>query len=284
MSFSLKASAIFRSFLNFRGLGSSVLGGYFLTSFSLYFLAKTLFPETKDLFLGLIAVGAAPCTLASAVIWTKLSRGNEALAFAITILSNLSCFIFSSLILFIMLGHSVTLPLREIMQKLFVVNVLPVTAGQVLRIWLPEYGDRFKPMTSNICRIFIILIVLASVSHASDIADKVEATGSIMTGMTILLLIAAVGAAHLAALLGCGLIAWLARSPAGDIVAIMFGGSQKTLPLGIYISEMLASATPGETLTFVALPILIYHATQLTIDSFAIGPCRKYIIGKNDPA
>lgn len=282
MSFSLKTRAIFGSFLNFRGLAASVLGGYFLTSVSIYFLAKELFPQGSDLYLGLMAVGAAPCTLASAVIWTRLSKGNEGLALAITLASNLSCFVFSTLILAIMLGNFVSLPVVEIMKKLFVVNVLPVAAGQVLRVWLPEYGDRSKAMTNHLCRIFIVLIVLASVSHASDTADKMEATGSILSGMSVLRLICVVAAVHVFALLGCGLIAGLLRAPAVDVVAVMFGGSHKTLPLGIYISEMLARSRPDETFPFIALPILIYHATQLTIDSFAIGPCRRYIMRAKD--
>lgn len=277
MSFSLKAKTFFGSFLNFRGLASSVLGGYLLTSVSIYFLARELFPQGGDLYLGLMAVGAAPCTLASAVIWTRLSKGNEGLALAITLASNLSCFVFSTMILTITLGNSVSLPVMEIMKKLFVVNVLPVAGGQILRKWLPEYGDRSKKMTNLICRIFIVLIVLASVSHASNTAHQMEATGSVLSGMSVLLLVIVVGAAHVFALLGCGLIAWIGRAQAGDIVAIMYGGSHKTLPLGIYISEMLARSRPDETFPFIALPILIYHATQLAIDSFAIGPSRSYV-------
>lgn len=279
MSFTLETTAIFDSLVNYRGLLSSVVGGYFLTSLALYVCARTLFPLQRDLMIGLIAAGAAPCTLASAVIFTRLCKGNDALALAITILSNVSCFIFSALILFILLGGAAAPSFTGIMKKMFVVNVIPVTTGQILRIWLSPYGDRLKPLIGRFCQICIFLVVLISVSHASRTAAHAEVSGHGLTGMSLLLLILSVGFAHLVALFGCGFLGRAMGAPGGDIVAVMFGGSHKSLPVGIYICEMLALEGPQEALPFLSLPILIYHATQLVIDSFAMGPIEKYAGG-----
>ncbi|NOZ24009.1 MAG: bile acid:sodium symporter [Planctomycetes bacterium] len=280
MSFSLKTGAIFRSFLNVRGLASAVVGGYLFTSLALFVLGRALFPGNRDLVLGLIACGATPCTLASAAIWTRLAGGNDALALAITIVSNLTSFLFSPIVLLLTLGSAVSPPFGRIMTSLLMVIVIPVALGQVLRIWLGAFADRRKRVISVICRLLILLVVLVSVSNASQTAARAEGGG--LTGMTFVLLIFAVGASHLFALVGCALIARLLGAPAEDVGAVMFGGSQKTLPVGIYIAEMIAAARPDETLVFIALPILIYHATQLTIDSFLIGPYRKHVIGEDD--
>jgi len=280
MSLSLRTGAIFRSFLNVRGLASAVVGGYAMTSLSLYVLARLFFPSHEDLALGLIAVGATPCTLASAAIWTRLSGGNDALALAITIMSNLTSFLFSPLILTVALGSAISPPFGRIMAKLFLVIVLPVAVGQVLRIWMGAFADRWKPVIGNIARFLILLVVVVSVSHASHTAGVAGASGG-MTGGCLLLLILTVALAHLFAMAGCGLIARLTGAPPGDIVAVMFGGSQKTLPVGVFLSDMIADGRPDQALVFIALPILIYHATQLTIDSFIIQPCRKRIMGED---
>lgn len=281
MSFSLPTGAILRGFLNFRGLASSVLGGYALTSVALWLLARAFFPHRQDLALGLIAVGATPCTLASAAIWTRLSGGNDALALAITVVSNLSSFLFSPLILVATLGSAVSPPFQDIMVKLLTTIVLPVGGGQVLRIWAADYADRWKSVLSRLCQVMILLVILIAVSHASETAVRAgEEQG--LTGTAVLLLIAAVSVSHLVAFAGCGVLAWMGRAPGGDIVAVMYCGSQKTLPVGIYIVEMLAATRHGEALVFIALPILIYHATQLVIDSFLIEPCRRRVVG-DDP-
>ncbi|MEW6354805.1 MAG: bile acid:sodium symporter [Planctomycetota bacterium] len=280
MSFSLKTGAIFRSFLNVRGLASAVVGGYILTALSLYLLGRVFFPGNPDLALGLIACGATPCTLASAAIWTRLAGGNDALALAITIVSNLTSFIFSPIILLVTLGSAVSPPFGRIMTSLFTAIVIPVALGQVLRIWFGAFADRRKRVISGVCQLLILLVVLVAVSHASQTAARAEGAG--LTGATVALLVVAVGAGHLFALVGCALVARSLGAPAEDVGAVMFGGSQKTLPVGIYIAEMIAAARPDETLVFIALPILIYHATQLTIDSFLVGPYRRCVIGEED--
>jgi predicted Na+-dependent transporter len=162
------------------------------------------------------------------------------------------------------------------MKKMFVVNVIPVTLGQFLRIWLSPYGDRLKPLIGRFCQMCILLVVLISVSHASRTAAHAEILGHGLTATSLLLLILSVGFAHLVALFGCGFLARVMGAPGSDIVAVMFGGSHKSLPIGIYICEMLSVEGPQEALPFLSLPILIYHATQLAIDSFAIRPVERY--------
>jgi sodium/bile acid cotransporter 7 len=48
-----------------------------------------------------------------------------------------------------------------------------------------------------------------------------------------------------------------------DVVAAAFAGSQKTLPIGLLVATELA----GKGVPFVVFPILMYHASQLILDT-----------------
>ena len=53
-----------------------------------------------------------------------------------------------------------------------------------------------------------------------------------------------------------------------DIVAVAFSSSQKTLPIGVLLAtdpEMLGNPELG--IPFAVFPILMYHASQLFIDT-----------------
>ena len=50
-----------------------------------------------------------------------------------------------------------------------------------------------------------------------------------------------------------------------DRVATTFAGSQKTLPIGIYIATDLLQGVP-----FAVYPMVMFHASQLVLDTFVI--------------
>jgi sodium/bile acid cotransporter 7 len=59
---------------------------------------------------------------------------------------------------------------------------------------------------------------------------------------------------------------WLAcatGSPRRDAAAVAFAGSQKTLPIGIYVAGLFGAAYP-----FALFPMLLYHTTQLFFDTW----------------
>src|SRR5262249_23484140 len=51
-------------------------------------LVGGLLPEPHDFRIGLLLIASVPCTLASAMIWTRLAGGDEATALLITLLTN----------------------------------------------------------------------------------------------------------------------------------------------------------------------------------------------------
>ncbi|HTI50553.1 MAG TPA: bile acid:sodium symporter, partial [Planctomycetaceae bacterium] len=52
-------------------------------------------------------------------------------------------------------------------------------------------------------------------------------------------------------------------SARAEAAAVAFAGSQKTLPIGIYVSGLFAAAFP-----FAMFPMLLYHTSQLFLDTW----------------
>ena len=59
-----------------------------------------------DLAVGLLVAAAAPCTLASAAVWTRRAGGNDAVALMVTIGTNLTCFVVTPLWLLVTTGRA----------------------------------------------------------------------------------------------------------------------------------------------------------------------------------
>jgi sodium/bile acid cotransporter 7 len=66
------------------------------------------------------------------------------------------------------------------------------------------------------------------------------------------------------------IVAWFGAGPLGvrrdDRIAAVFAGSQKTLPIGLLIATD-PRLLGGGKLSFAMLPMLMYHASQLIIDT-----------------
>src|SRR6516164_5109187 len=92
---------------------------------SLALLAGHLLPH-PDLRIGLLLIASVPCTLASAVIWTRLAGGNEATALLITLLTNLTGWLFTTAWLMLATGEAEAGPdAGGMMTRLVLVLVVP---------------------------------------------------------------------------------------------------------------------------------------------------------------
>ena len=137
MSFTLPTRQIWQAITNVKGLAILLFTGYAVVG-GLNFLAATIFFGGRtDLFVGLVVVGAVPCTLVSAAVWTRLAGGNDALALTTTVASNSLNFLVAPVMLNLMLAGllagRVELPIRMMAGKIFMIVLVPVTLGQLLR-------------------------------------------------------------------------------------------------------------------------------------------------------
>jgi sodium/bile acid cotransporter 7 len=220
---------------------------------------------TPDFVVGLLVAASVPCTMAAASVWTRKAGGNDAIPLLVTLITNSLCFALTPLWLQWTLpaveGGAVQLDTGYLMQKLIVSALLPITAGQLTRLvpLLAVAADRRKVLLGNLAQACILTIVFWESIKAGP---KISTSGAgsaaaiaLVWGTCILL--------HCGALAGSLIAARWFRFDVADQAAVAFAASQKTLPIGVYVAAAVSSA--GAPLA--VLPMLMYHASQLFIDT-----------------
>lgn len=243
------------------GFTLAPLGGWLA---ALYFWGRV-----PDFSVGTLIIAAMPCTLASATIWTRLAGGNEALSLLCTVASNGLSFCITPALLVLTLGHSVSLNPVEMLGKLFLTILLPVAAGQGVRGIAPLRGwaTRHKLALSTASQCLILLMILSGVVKAS-LTARVQAGGFAWLDFEGLVL--AIALVHGLAVVGCWFVSGAFGATRPDRLALIFAGSQKTLPAGLYVA---GEFFPGYPLA--PLPVLLYHALQLCMDSWIAARVRQ---------
>ena len=218
-----------------------------------------------DLGLGLIVAGAAPCTLASAAVWTRRAGGNAAVAIVVTIFTNAFCFLIMPFWILVLIGQSAEVDFLATTGKLFFLVVLPMVIGQLCRAnaHLAKWSDSQKVRLGVVAQLGVLSIVfIGSAATAIRLADAEAAMPVHFIALTIF----CVTAMHLIVLV-TGL--WTARK-AGfaheDQIAVAFSGSQKTLMVGLSTAMDLGVSI---------IPIVAFHSVQLLLDTFIADRWKK---------
>jgi len=221
-------------------------------------LASLLLPP--ELAIGLIVAAAVPCTLATAAVWTRRAGGNDAVAFLVTMITNLGCFLVVPAWLWLLSGVRADVDYRAIVTGLILLIVVPIVLAQLLRQWptIGHWATRHKKSLSWFAQLGVLTMVLIGAVSSGEKLLSAE-DDSIVTTNNVAILIAGVTFVHLTAL-------WLGlRSSAAlgfswpDSVAVAFAGSQKTLMVGAYVALAVGPLA--------ILPMVAYHAVQLFVDT-----------------
>jgi sodium/bile acid cotransporter 7 len=225
---------------------------------ALAWLAGLLFP-VPDLRLGLLLIAAVPCTLSSAVLWTRLAGGNEALALLVTVLTNGLGWLVAPAWLLLATGVEAAPDAADMMGRLAVLLVLPVAVGQGVRL-VPAVArvvNRHLVLNGVVTRLLVAAVLVKAAVDAIDHAGRIPLHLLLLSGLAAVLL-------HLAGW-GLGYAGGRALGFArADCAAVAFAGSQKTLPLALY----LFAAYYVEQYPLAVAPPVLYHVGQLVIDSF----------------
>jgi sodium/bile acid cotransporter 7 len=228
-------------------------------------LASRVLPA--ELATGMIVATSVPTTLATAAVWTRRAGGNDAVAFLVTIITNLACFLVVPAWLWLLVGSDAHADIRqanidygEIAIGLILLVVLPIVAAQALRQWrtIGSWAARNKHSFSLVAQLGVLLMVLVG---AVDCGQRLSAASdsSAVSPRSIVVMVLAVTAVHVALLvLGFILSKWLGFVRA-DAIAVAFAGSQKTLMVGAYLALAVGPLA--------ILPMVAYHAAQLIIDT-----------------
>ena len=203
----------------------------------------TSFALQGEMATGLLIAAAAPCTTASAAVWTRRAGGNDATAILVTILTNGTCFLFTPLWLWLTISDvdavSISLPVKDMIIKLGLLVVLPMIVGQVLRIngSVANWATENKPRLGVAAQSGILFIVLAG-AVSSGLKLRESTDGSALGGSVVdfVAMGIAVLAVHLSVLVIGIYLAKLLRVDQENRIAVGFAGSQKTLMVALHVA------------------------------------------------
>jgi sodium/bile acid cotransporter 7 len=217
-----------------------------------------------DFSLGLIITSVAPCTLATASVFTRRAGGNDAISLLVTLLTNSACVVVTPLWLQALVSRTTELELSAIVRQLVLCVLLPTLLGQLALIPRASraWARRVHRKMSLASQLIVLLIVsVAAMKGGWELRRQaawppLSDFGS-MAAMCLVV--------HVVGLAGGWYGGeWLRLSPE-DRIATAIAGSQKTLPVGLLIAtnpSVVSAAVP-----FVTFPLLVFHAIQLVLDT-----------------
>jgi sodium/bile acid cotransporter 7 len=277
MSFSLNSSQLKASLKKPGPVAWASLCNYALIP--LLGWAAMSFQLTSDFQIGLMIAASTPCTLAAASVWTRKAGGNDAVSLLTTLVTNTMCFVVTPFWLVTATGQAVELNMSDLAQRLIFVVLVPTLIGQSLRLSKPlaDFATRRKTPIGVVAQsCVLVLVLLASLGGGIKLRDA--SLGQQIAGL------AAVWSTCIAIHLAAFFVAWRGGGLLGferkDRIAASFAGSQKTLPIGVYLAtDPSAFGGPevvdGLPIPFAVFPMLMFHASQLFIDTLIADRLKK---------
>jgi sodium/bile acid cotransporter 7 len=134
--------------------------------------------------------------------------------------------------------------------------------GQLLRLSGPlaRAADRHRTAIGVVVRLLTFLIIMKA---AVDVVHRLSAQAEVVPGASLALTMIACLGVHVAALyVGLWSSRWLGFERPRQI-AVAIAGSQKTLPVALYLFDVYYQAYP-----LAVVPMVVYHVGQLVVDTF----------------
>lgn len=217
-----------------------------------------------DYAIGLMIAASVPSTMAAASVWTRKAGGNDAVSLLVTLLTNGLCFLVTPLWLSLAAASSFEFDLWQMITRLIYTALLPAVAGQLVRL-VPQvrrFVDAHKTAAGVVAQAMILLIVFsAALLKMGPQLNAMNGAGGGLLGLLVVWISGMI--LHLTAMW----IGWQSGQVLGftrpDRIAIAFAGSQKTLPIGLLVATDPSMAEFG----FAVFPMLLYHASQLFLDT-----------------
>jgi sodium/bile acid cotransporter 7 len=222
-------------------------------------LAGQFLPQA-DFSIGLMIIASVPCTLASAVVWTRRAGGNDAAALLTILLTTATSWLATTGWLALTTGSEIQLRNEAMMKDLVILLIGPVGLGQLCRAVRPlaALATGQKILLGIIAKLLILVVIL----KASIVVGNRLRENSTWEIGTVVLAASASMIVHLLAVAG-GF--WSARAWGFDRpaqIAVAFAGSQKTLPVALMLFDSYFASYP-----LAVIPLVFYHVGQLIVDT-----------------
>ncbi|BBO89634.1 bile acid:sodium symporter [Desulfosarcina ovata] len=224
-------------------------------------------PLETGVVLGLFLVAAMPTTLSSGVVMTGQAGGNIAHALFVTILSNCVAIVSIPLVLPLLLqprhlAADLSIDQRAIFIKLLLLVLCPLLAGMGAKRFGLTITIPLKKRLGMINQMMVLAIVFMSLSGARQVL--MTRAGAVL--VIVPLVVVFHGILLILAATACRL---LAIGP-GRREAVIFMGSQKTLPLAVML-QITCFPTYGTAL----LVCVLHHIVHLMMDSYLVARLRS---------
>lgn len=215
--------------------------------------------DSETLWLGVFFLASLPSTVSSAVVMVSLGGGNIPSAVFNASFSSIAGIVISPLWMgLVLVSGPDGFDMSPVLIKLGYQVLLPLVVGVLLNKWLGKPAIRYRQHTRYFDQSVILAIVYTSFSNSfsNGLFDNLGLK-VILTLILILFLL-------------FGLVNWViymmvSRAGLGrkDLITALFCGSTKSLMHGTVMAKvMFGTAGIGG---IILLPVLIYHAMQLTI-------------------
>lgn len=245
-------------------LHSFVLGWNFL--FFPFLTAALMIPMSlfipAEMRTGFIMLAILPGTIASATAFTVAAAGAVPQSIFASILSNLLAIVIVPLwlLFYLRVEAAVDVPLGPVFQKLCLLVVLPLLAGQFLRRCNRKKAAAFSKAVKWLPELAILFIVYLAFAQSfqSGAFESIDIRQLLPVVCALCLLFACVnGMVWLST-------RWLRVTPA-ERIAAFFCSSQKSLATGLPLlaSILSAAAISADASALYLLPLIIYHPLQL---------------------
>ncbi len=260
--FTLDTGRLYRQAANFKAILLTLTSTYVVAPIGAFALAHLWGPGDAEphraFFLQAMMIMAAQAgTLASALVLTLVSRGNQELALVLTLLSNGLTVLLTPLILQLSIGAQVDFLALEMTVHMMGIVLLPVAFGQLARRFLWRVATPVLPILRIVPQLIILVFVYSALSAAAAHLASNLALAAQFFGACVSL--------HFFLLLWNYTTTRAAGLDAASSTAVVYCGSQKTLPNGIYLWKEFFAANP-----YGAVPLVLYHVFELFFDALLV--------------
>lgn len=215
----------------------------------------------ESLAVGLIVASLAPCTMASAAVWTRRGGGNDAVALMVTVVTNVLSFLVLPAWAWVLIGSKHTIDAVGMGTQLFLIVVVPIAVGQAIRSFRPlrYWCDRHRKQLSLFAQFGLLAMVLTGAVSSGALLEDPSTRMSVTDWIRLVVM---AGIVHLTLFaVAWRLARWLGAAWP-EALAAGVAGSQKTLAVGLSVAMSFGPLA--------ILPMIVYHGLQLLIDTVLV--------------